>query len=163
VVREPNRPPAAALRALGGKYERLAALRARRDGDARPATRDELRELAAEFPGCLRELDTLGAAELTRRALACAAVADGDAPAASWMLWIDGYHALMKQALAARSGRARGELRTTDGAFEQAVLSPPGGRMGVVVLRALAIRFGVPAATIATALFPPRRPSPYEL
>lgn len=163
MVRELNSPSAAALRALGGKYERLAALRARRDGDTLPATRGELRLLASEFPGCLRELDTLGGAELARRATACAAAADGDAPAAAWMLWIDGYHALMKQALAARSGRARGESRATDGAFEQAVLSPPGGRMGVVVLRALAIRFGVPAATIAAKLFPPRRPSPYEL
>ncbi len=163
MVREPNSLAAAALRALGGKYQRLAALRARRDGNGPPATRDELRALAAEFPGCLRELDTLGAAELGRRAAACAAAADGEATAATWMLWIDGYHALMKQALAARSGRARGESRATDGAFEQAVLSPPEGRMGVVVLRALALRFAVPAATIAATLFPPRRPSPYQL
>jgi hypothetical protein len=28
------------------------------------------------------------------------------------------------------------------------------------VVRALAVRFGVPAATIAAALFPVRRPSP---
>ncbi len=42
-------------------------------------------------------------------------------------------------------------------------MAPPGGRMGVVVMRALADRFGVPAAEIAVALFPVRRPSPYEL
>jgi hypothetical protein len=35
--------------------------------------------------------------------------------------------------------------------------------MGLVVLRALAARFGVPAGTIAAALFPVRRPSPYEV
>ena len=35
--------------------------------------------------------------------------------------------------------------------------------MGVVVLRALSSRFGVPAVTIAAALFPVRRPSPYGL
>jgi hypothetical protein len=43
------------------------------------------------------------------------------------------------------------------------VLRPPGGRVSVVVLRALADRFGVPAATIAATLFPVRRPSPYDL
>ena len=59
---------AAALRALARKYERLASWRARRDGGGPAATRDELRALAAEFPGCLRELDPLGAAELGRRA-----------------------------------------------------------------------------------------------
>ncbi len=42
-------------------------------------------------------------------------------------------------------------------------MAPPGGRMGVVVMRALAQRFGVPARTIAAALFPVRRPSPYDL
>ncbi|MDB4983267.1 MAG: hypothetical protein JWM82_4019, partial [Myxococcales bacterium] len=31
------------------------------------------------------------------------------------------------------------------------------------VLRALAKRFGLPAPTIAAALFPVRRPSPYAL
>jgi hypothetical protein len=150
------------LKALARKYERLAALRARRDGNGAPATRDELRALAAEFPGCLRELDTLGPGELTRRTSACAAVGAGAAPE-PWMAWIDGYHALMRRALAARSGRARGDARDTDRDFEQAVLAPPGGRMGIVVLRALAARFGVPAPTITAALFPTRRPPPYAL
>ncbi len=70
---------------------------------------------------------------------------------------------LMRQAFAARDRRARGASGEGDGDFERAVLSPPGGRMGVVVLRALASRFGVPAPTIAAALFPLRRPSPYRL
>jgi hypothetical protein len=167
VVRDRNDPSEATLcpedlRALARKYQRLVAWRGQRD-EGSSATRDELRALAAEFPGCLRELDTLGPAELIRRASACLASADGDEPVASWMLWIDGYHALMKQALATRSGRARGEARAADSTFEQAVLSPPGGRMGVVVLRELAVRFGVSPAMIAATLFPPRRPSPYDL
>jgi hypothetical protein len=37
------------------------------------------------------------------------------------------------------------------------------GRLNVEVLRALAKEFGVPATEIAAALFPVRRPSPYEL
>jgi hypothetical protein len=162
VVPGPNIPSAEGLKALAAKYQRLTALRARRDGDGAPATRDELRALAAEFPGCLRELDTLGPAELHRRTSACAAVAAGAAPE-PWMAWIDGYHTLMRRALAARNGRARGDARETDGDFEQAVLSPPGGRMSVVILRSLAVRFDVPASTIAAALFPARRPSPYGL
>jgi hypothetical protein len=63
VVRDRNEPPEADLpdlRALARKYERLAGWRGQRDGGS-SATRDELRALAAEFPGCLRELDTLGA------------------------------------------------------------------------------------------------------
>jgi hypothetical protein len=78
------------------------------------------------------------------------------------MAWVDAYHALVRRALAAREARARGTPPAGD-PFEQAVLAPPGGRMGVVVMRALAERFGVPASTIAAALFPVRRPSPYAL
>ena len=162
MVRDRNDPPEAVLRALARKYERLAGWRDQRDGGA-SATRDELRSMAAEFPGCLRELDTLGAEELARRAAACAGAGDGTAAVEPWMAWIAGYHDLMRRAFAARDRRARGESGANDDDFERAVLSPPGGRMGVVVVRALAARFGVPPATIAAALFPVRRPSPYEL
>ena len=54
------------LDAIARKYRALVALRARRDGGGAPATRDELRALATEFPGCLRELDTLGPGERAR-------------------------------------------------------------------------------------------------
>ena len=155
-------PSADCLHALARKYQALAALRARRDGAGPPAPRAELRALAAEFPGCLRELDTLGADELDRRAAACLAAQTG-APVEPWMVWIDGYHALMRQALAARRDRTAGRDPGTDDDFARAALEPPEGRMAVVVLRALAVRFGAPAATIAAALFPPRRPSPYAL
>ena len=157
-----NIPSADGLKALVRKYEALVALRSRRAAAGAPATRDELRVLAAEFPGCLRELDTLGTAELTRRTAACVAVAAG-APAEPWMAWIDGFHALMRQALETRGARQRGESPDIGDDFAQAVLAPPGGRMGVVILRSLAARFGVPASTIAAALFPARRPSPYGL
>jgi hypothetical protein len=64
------------------------------------------------------------------------------------MAWIAAYHDLVAETLAAR---ARGRARA------------PGGRINVVVLRALSERFGVPAAALARALFPVRRPSPYRL
>ncbi len=136
------------LAALAGKYRALVALRARRDEGGAPATRDELRALAAKFPGCLRELDTLGGDELARRAAAAADAAAGGARE-PWMEWIAGYHALMTDALAAR---ARGEG-----------VEAPEGRLNVLVLRTLGERFGVPASEIAEALFPVRRPSPYTL
>jgi hypothetical protein len=138
-----------ALDTLASKYRSLVALRARRDEGGAPATRDELRALAAQFPGCLRELDTLGRDELARRAAATADVAAGAGATEPWMEWIAGYHALMTEALAAR---ARGED-----------VDAPEGRLNVSVLRALGERFGVPAATIAETLFPLRRPSPYRL
>ena len=136
------------LAALARKYAALVALRARRDGGGAAATREELRALAAEFPGCLRELDTLGVKELARRAEAAATAASGGARE-PWMDWIAAYHALMSDALGAR---ARGET-----------VDAPDGRLNVMVLRALAVRFGVDAATIAETLFPLRRPSPYKL
>jgi len=47
--------------------------------------------------------------------------------------------------------------------FAAAALSPPEGRLNVMVLRALGARFGIAPATIAETLFPLRRPSPYQL
>jgi hypothetical protein len=151
------------LRALARKYHALVALRARRD-DARPgghARLEELRELAREFPGCLRELDTLGATELARRAAAVDNAATGG-PREEWMAWIWGYHRLMRAALALRRGGG-GDADGVDEAFAVAVKAPPSGRLGIVVLRRLAAEHGRPAKEIATALFPLRRPSPYEL
>jgi hypothetical protein len=162
------------LAALARKYAALVELRQRRDAGGDGKGGGGLRALAAEFPGCLRELDTLGAAELERRARATAAATAG-APVEPWMAWIAAYHALMRAALAIRAARARGDTRAVatdasgaaavevDAAFVTEVLAPPGGRTSVVVLRALAARFGVPAAVIAAALFPVRRPSPYTL
>jgi hypothetical protein len=149
------------LDAIARKYRALVALRARRDGGGAPATRDELRALATEFPGCLRELDTLGPGELGRRAAAAAAAAVGGARE-PWMDWIVGYHALMSEALAVRAQGATGGAADGD-ALAAAALAPPEGRLNIMVLRELGARFGVAAATIAETLFPLRRPSPYQL
>jgi hypothetical protein len=148
--------------ALARKYAALVALRRRRDGGGDAAGGGALRALAAEFPGCLRELDTLGLPELERRARACEAAAAAGAPPEPWLAWICGYHELMRAALALRDP-ARAASVPVDAAFAAAVRSPPHGRLGVLVLRTLAARFDVPAATISSALFPPRRPSPYRL
>jgi hypothetical protein len=149
---------------LARKYRALAALRSRRDGGGPAATRDELRALATEFPGCLRELDTLGAAETARRVDACAGAAAG-APSEPWMAWIAAYHALVTRALGARAGRAERGARERAAAegFEAAALAPPEGRVNVVVLREIGARFGVSPEAVAAALFPVRRASPYKL
>jgi hypothetical protein len=165
--------------ALARKYRALVDLRQRRDAGGDAAGGGTLRALAAEFPGCLRELDTLGLPELQRRADLCARAAEArPEPEDPWMAWIAAYHALMRGALRVRDERIRapgidtaalavaataGAGTPLDVAFVEAVLSPPAGRIGIVVLRALAVRFDVPAATIAAALFPVRRRSPYDL
>jgi hypothetical protein len=138
--------------ALARKYRRLVELRGRRDGAGAgpPTTRADLRALAAEFPGSLRELDTLGAPELHRRAAACAAAAAGGA-VEPWMAWIDCFHELLQRALAARARGAGVDP------FERAVLSPPDGRMLPVVIDEVAATFGEPRDRVAAALFPSRR------
>jgi hypothetical protein len=146
--------PQPRLEALTRKYQHLLALRGRRDGGGPAATRAELRALAAEFPGALRELDTLGAAELARRAAACAAALAGGGQE-PWMAWIDRFHALMRQALDARAG---GGVAGDD--FLSAVLDPPDGRMLPIVVQRVAAAFAAPPELVAATLFPSRRPRP---
>jgi hypothetical protein len=154
------------LRALARKYRALVGLRARRDGGGKDGGGDagdvtlRLRALAGEFPGCLRELDTLGAAELARRARVVEDAAGGGGAREPWMAWIWDYHQLMRAALALRRGEPAGVVDQT---FVSEVTAPPEGRISIVVLRRLAGTHGRPAKEIAAALFPVRRPSPYEL
>ena len=172
-------PGADELHALARKYRTLVALRARRDQQQHARPDDEpppsertpaavLRSLAREFPGCLRELDTLGAAELARRAARVEEAAAAGSATEPWMSWIARYHSLMRTALAIRRAGGNtaenpGDRAGVDAAFVADVMAPPDGRLGIVVLRRLAHDFGVPAREIAAALFALRRPSPYEL
>jgi len=156
------------LRALARKYRALVGLRAQRDGGGKNGDDGGgggevtlgLRELAGEFPGCLRELDTLGAGELARRARVVQEAASGGGAREAWMAWIWDYHQLMRAALALRRGEPQED---GDPAFAAEVMEPPEGRISIVVLRRLAATHGRPAKEIAAALFPVRRPSPYEL
>lgn len=128
------------------------------------------RALAAEFPGCLNELDTLPLETLDARAASLAGAAAGG-PVEPWMEWLWGYHALLRAALALKPRVARGpELDlaraerlareasasagvTVDSAFVRAVADPPGGRLVTVVLAHLEQLHGCPAATIKRTLF----------
>ncbi len=168
--------------ALLRKYRVMAEWRRIRDGGAGAGPdRATLRALSLEFPGALRELDLLGAAEISRRirVLATDAAATDDEP---WLSWILAYHRLMRAALAAKraAGRTRrlseaalGEVLAAadavaggalvDEEFVRAAARPAAGRLAVVVLRTLSRQFAVPADRISTTLFPPRRAAPYRL
>jgi hypothetical protein len=176
---DPPSPAAADLLDLADKYAALARLRGQRDGGDVQADRAMLRGLAARYPGCLRELDTLGAQEITRRARA-AQEAGAGGPREPWMAWIWTYHRLMAAALATKRAIGRGrprpeELPTLaararevsglplDDAFVQEVATPPQRRLGVAVLRLLGALFGQPPTLVAQTLFPARRPAPYTL
>jgi hypothetical protein len=175
---DPPWPAPAELLELAEKYRTLAALRAQKDGTSVQAGRTTLQALAARHPGCLRELDTLGAPELERRARAAEAAAGGGARE-PWMAWIWAYHRLMRATLATRRALGRAPLPDDiaplaveaeriagfplDDGFVPAVAAPPQGRLGVAVLERLGRLYAESPAVIAGALFPRRRPSPYTL
>lgn len=154
--------------ALLRKYRLLARWRWAKDAEAGGAgeatggaTAGEMRALAEEFPGALRELDLLGLAELERRAAHLATAPEYE-PAnehASWIAWISAYHALLRLALALRGPTppATTPSSPADEMFLSDVSRPPGGRLSGVVLQALGRHFGLPAEEIRAVLFPPRR------
>jgi hypothetical protein len=135
--------------------------------DETPEQKGELRQFAAEFPGALRELDTLASDEIDRRRAALEHAAAGGA-VEPWMEWMHAYHALMRAALAVKRALARGPLddaararlaaagSPVDDAFLDAVAAPPHGRLNVVVFSRLATQFSTPASEIWDALYPRR-------
>lgn len=167
-------PSPADLLRLAGKYQALGELRRERARGAALPERAVFKALAREFPGCLKELDTLPLEEIDARAAALAEAAAGG-PILDWMAWLDGYHALLRAALRIRIRSSRGrtvdEARATslaedaaahsgaaiDPAFVHAVMRPPGGRINPVVFARLAHLHGATAATIKRALFPHAR------
>jgi hypothetical protein len=151
---------------LARKYERLIELR--REASERPP--EDLRELAREFPGALRELDALPLAELERRLASARRALDGE-PKEALIEWLLAYHALMRTALAVKR-RLRGERRPTSetargvAAAESAetgvpcsaefvveVASPPRGRLNELVLARLAEAAGRGTEELRAALF----------
>jgi hypothetical protein len=166
----------AARGALARKYRLLLRWRLARDaaataapaapgagwGGSEPATRPAMRALAEEFPGCLRELDRLGALELARRAdlLAEAGARDGDAE--KWIGWIWTYHRLVAAALVARRQQVPPSPRDDAlppsflEAFIRASQAPEGGRLSKVAIAFVARHSGATPADVAATLFPSR-------
>ncbi len=140
-------PTLAELTALARKYRELAILRARRErGDPlrpeeRTHRRTAFRDLAKRFPGALRELDALPAAELAARATEVdeeiARVARGE-PAGTWVRVVVDFHRTLRALLddkRARPWRA------------------PGGRLMNLVWAALEERHELPRPTLEALMF----------
>jgi hypothetical protein len=146
---------------LADKYRRMAQLRASLPADRPPdaAGRATLKQLAREFPGALRELDSLPTDEIDARLQALER--GDDAP---WMRWMARYHALMRAALHIK-GRTRGDddlarlaaEAGVDEPFARAVAAPIHGRIMAVVFDRLAAEEGLPRQALWDALFPPRK------
>ncbi len=116
--------------------------------------RAQLRELAAAWPGVLKELDTLATEEIERRFAACS-----DGAEEPWMAWSARYHELMRAALAIRRDQAPSaadRAPSVDDEFVRAVKRPRHGRLNVVVFAQLGREFEIDARTIWDALFPAR-------
>jgi hypothetical protein len=164
------------LRALARKYEVLARMRRDRERDGSIAARAELRALAREFPGALRELDTVPMDEIDRRTRALGEAAQGAAAVEAWMIWMTAYHATMRAALFVKARVARSlalsdDLARTvaekatahlgqpiDETFVRTVASPPRGRLNAFVFDRLGQEFGVAPELMWETLFPSRRP-----
>jgi hypothetical protein len=144
---------------LARKYRLMLELRHAGAPDERAEDRARLRALAGEFPGALRELDTLPTDEIERRAQALESGAREP-----WMEWLAGYHAVTRVALEVKrtlpnreAAIAAARRSGLDDAFVDAIAAPPHGRIMVVVFDRLAERFGVPAKQIWDTLFPTRK------
>ncbi len=165
------------LAQLARKYRTLGELRRTEHHVAAAEVRTPLGDLAREFPGALRELDTLPLDEIDRRADRLEAAADAG-ESEPWMEWLYAYHVAMraalhvKRVLAGARGiddrrafeLARDAARVTgyrcDVAFVHAVARPPGGRLNAVVFGRLEAELGARPGSVWQALFPERRPMP---
>jgi hypothetical protein len=140
---------------LADKYRRMAALRASLPADRPPdaAARALMKQLAREFPGALRELDSLPTDEIERR---CALLESG--PLEPWMRWLHRYHELMRAALKLR---AHPELDPAalgiDDQLARAFAAPAHGRLMVAVFDRLALEEKMDRGALWDALFPPRK------
>jgi hypothetical protein len=135
---------------LADKYRRMLQLRAELTGPPDAEARARLKALARDFPGALRELDTLPTEEIERRL----AKADSDEP---WVRWMSRFHALMRAALELKAGRAGPAELGVDEAFAEAVKAPQHGRLMVVVFDRMAAEEGLDRGALWDALFPPRK------
>jgi hypothetical protein len=161
------------LIALARKYRALSELRRAQYGTTFAEVRAPLRELSREFPGALRELDSLPLEEIERKSELLEQAAHG-AELEPWMLWMHAYHLTMRAALAVKfklAGRRfvteaaaleiAGEVSVEIGYrcdldFVIAVARPPDGRINPVVFRRLGLMFDAEPESLGRALFPER-------
>jgi hypothetical protein len=136
------------VKSLVEKYERMLELRSQLTGPPDANARAKMKALAKEFPGALRELDSLPTEEIERRIQQLRSGADEP-----WMRWMARYHELMRAALLIRAGKDGG----VDPEFAEKVASPAHGRLMVVVFDRIAAEEGLDRGEIWDAVFPPRK------
>jgi hypothetical protein len=168
------------LAALQRKYQEIIRLREQALRDPAKDPRREMAELAAEFPGALREADELPMEELHVRLRALAAAEAGEA-VAPWMAVMTRFHALTRGALCAKKWLG-GRKNVDDDvivAFDAAVsalcyaadaaawrddldrlASPPNGRVTELVFDRMSTELGLTSAELRDLVFVRRRSSP---
>jgi hypothetical protein len=162
------------LLALARKYRALSELRRAQHRMTFAEVRAPLRELSREFPGSLRELDSLPLEEIERKRELLEQAARG-AELEPWMPLMHAYHLTMRAALAVKLRLAGRRAVSEEAAFEIAagvsreigyrcdldfvfaVARPPEGRINPVVFRRLALMFDAEPESLGRALFPERR------
>jgi hypothetical protein len=175
------RLPRAVVEELRSKYVEMLAMRVEHaSGDEdEDAVRPRMAELAARFPGALREIDDLELDEIRGRVSALNAVLGGEREPEPWMTAVVRFHALTRGALCAKrwlAGRKHVDA-SVRAAFERAVpqlafpddargwasdlariASPPRGRVTSVVFSRLARELGTNEREVRRLVFGvPRR------
>lgn len=143
------------IAALLRKYQTMRALRHAAAGNE---AREQLRTLAREFPGALRELDRIESNEIDAR-IAALSAGLGGAPLPRWCAWMDAYHTWMRRALALRR---REHVAEASPAFIEQVSRPEHGRLMIAVFDQLAREFATPREEIWNELFPSKTPRAYR-
>ncbi len=174
------RVPREALDELRAKYAEMLAMRAdHASGAEDPASvRTRMSDLAARFPGALREIDELELEEIRRRLVALDDVLAGRRPEEPWMEAVALFHALARGALVAKrwlAGRKRIDA-SVEAAFAEAlsalpfgrdarawrdelarIASPPGGRLTALVFVRVGRALGVSEREARRRVFAPGR------
>jgi hypothetical protein len=166
-----NHPSPQLLSGLLDKYRRLLRLRTETTAEA---PREELRRLARQYPGSLRELDQLPLESIEARISALEAVLASAGEPEVWMCLQVSYHGFMRatlrikrwsrdwpdepaaaqRALSARyvAGADEPALAFFDEAVIAAIRKPAQGRLNPFVLAEVARHHGTTAGEVARAL-----------
>ncbi|HEX4447751.1 MAG TPA: hypothetical protein VH044_13475 [Polyangiaceae bacterium] len=167
------------LEQLGSKYREMLAMRlshASGDEDEDEARR-RMAELAARFPGALREIDDLEIGIIRERISRLEATLCGEAEIEPWMVAVGLFHSLARGALRAKrwlAGRKSVDAATVDEFASYArlvgpedalvwtehlarIASPPGGRIMDLVFERVAASMGTTPLEARRLVFGPSR------
>jgi hypothetical protein len=172
-----NRTDSQALHALRDKYVRILALRTAHDrakadtAFVEPDPRAEMAKLATEFPGALRELDTLALDVVAERIVALDAAVRDPSVAEPWMIaqvlfhrtaremfsakrWLGGRKTVTDAMRSAFTEQARESLEVRAEDLD-AIAAPPNGRVTDLVYARVATALEVPEREARTLVFGP--------